>query len=80
VAEEDRERHNGSASALEFLDATLFLFHCYKHNRQYHFLFDIDATAQRYLCGLDFPVRQCYDWCWIEYGMDFHLMYDYIVD
>lgn len=57
MAEEDWEDHNGTVPALEFLDATLFLFHCYKHNRQYHFLPDLDVMAERCLCGLDFHVR-----------------------
>lgn len=62
------ERHNGSPPTLEFFDSTLFLFYCYMHDRQCHFLLDIDLMAERCLCGLHFHVCQCHDWCWIEYG------------
>lgn len=70
VVEAYRERHNGSPPTCEFFDSTLFLFHCYMHDRQYHFLFDIDPMAERCLCGLHFHVCQCHDRGWIEYGMN----------
>lgn len=70
VVEAHRERHNGSPSTLEFFDSTLFLFHCYMHDNQYHFLFDLNSTAERCLCRLHFHVCQRHDRGWIEYGMN----------